>query len=274
MKNARQNDVSFVSSSGQIWCDSVSLMGSTSTCTRESSFQASLSRWSAARMQLRRSISWKLLFKYVIPPTSLDDRFMQPQVFTPEFHLHTLGPILSATAQLDHKVNIKQIVISLIDRLAAYAAREAENEEPEVIMKQEEAATKRLAERVKYRKAKARQNGGYQVSSSGTLTSEQSNAWVTPTSPIATTVVEFTEPQKLSESESTFSEPKGKAKEGPTRRFRGIPEDVQLFEVFWTQVVQLIKVCFPLGSHCSASLFGLRLGQIYQFKTLLLSSSL
>ena len=199
---------------------------------------------------------------------------MQPQVFTPEFHLHTLGPILSATAQLDHKVNIKQIVISLIDRLAAYAAREAENEEPEVIMKQEEAATKRLAERVKYRKAKARQNGGYQVSSSGTLTSEQSNAWVTPTSPIATTVVEFTEPQKLSESESTFSEPKGKAKEGPTRRFRGIPEDVQLFEVFWTQVVQLIKVCFPLGSRCSASLFGLRLGQIYQFKTLLLSSSL
>lgn len=44
------------------------------------------------------------------------------QVFTDEFHLHTLGPFLSATAQLHPRVNIKQIVIALIDRLAAYAA--------------------------------------------------------------------------------------------------------------------------------------------------------
>ena len=171
---------------------------------------------------------------------------MQPQVFTPEFHLHTLRSILSATAQLHHKVNIKQIVISLIDRLAAYAAREAESEDPEVITKQEEAAAKRLAERVKHRKAKTRQNGGYQVSSPGSSKSELSNAWATPSSPIATTVVEFTEPQKLSESESTFPDPKGKEKEQPTRKFRGIPEDVQLFEVFWIQVVHLIKVCFHL----------------------------
>ena len=62
------------------------------------------------------------------------------QVFTDEFHLHTLGPFLSATAQLHPKVNIKNIVISLIDRLAAYAAREAENEDPEETKRQEEAA--------------------------------------------------------------------------------------------------------------------------------------
>ena len=46
-------------------------------------------------------------------------------------------------------MNIKQIVISLIDRLAAYAAREAENEDPEETKRQEEAAAKRLAEKVK-----------------------------------------------------------------------------------------------------------------------------
>ncbi|KAJ7467897.1 vacuolar protein sorting-associated protein 35 [Mycena latifolia] len=51
------------------------------------------------------------------------------QVFTDEYHLYSLGPFLSATAQLHPKVNIKQIVIALIDRLAAYAAREAENEQ-------------------------------------------------------------------------------------------------------------------------------------------------
>ncbi|KAG9088275.1 Vacuolar protein sorting-associated protein 35, partial [Ceratobasidium sp. 392] len=37
-------------------------------------------------------------------------------------------------------------------------------------------------------------------------------------------------------------EGKGKEKEGaPPKKFRGIPEDVKLFEVFWQQVVELIK---------------------------------
>jgi hypothetical protein len=37
-------------------------------------------------------------------------------------------------------------------------------------------------------------------------------------------------------------EGKGKEKEGAAvRKFRGVPEDVQLFEVFWKQVVELIK---------------------------------
>ena len=178
---------------------------------------------------------------------------MDRQVFNPEFHLHTLRHLLSATAQLHHMVNIKQIVISLIDRLAAYATREAESEDPEVIKKQEEAAAKRLAEKVKSQKAKARQNGGYQVSSPETPTLEMSNAWATLTSTITTAIIESTEPEKSSEFESTFSELKGKEKEGPIHKFRGIPEDVQLFEVFWIQVVELIKVRFPFGSLCSAS---------------------
>jgi vacuolar protein sorting-associated protein 35 len=40
-------------------------------------------------------------------------------------------------------------------------------------------------------------------------------------------------------------EEQGKEKEKedvPVRKFRGIPEDVQLFEVFWKQVLELIKV--------------------------------
>lgn len=36
---------------------------------------------------------------------------------------------------------------------------------------------------------------------------------------------------------------KGKEREGsPVRKFRGIPENVKLFEIFWQQVVELIKV--------------------------------
>jgi len=45
------------------------------------------------------------------------------QVFHDDFHLHTLNEFLSATAQLNKGVDVKQIVISLIDRFANYAAR-------------------------------------------------------------------------------------------------------------------------------------------------------
>lgn len=69
------------------------------------------------------------------------------QVFPDDFHLRTLGPFLSACAQLHPKVNIKNIVIALIDRLAAYAAREAENDSPEEIKRQEEEASRKLAEK-------------------------------------------------------------------------------------------------------------------------------
>ncbi|RKO90980.1 vacuolar protein sorting-associated protein 35 [Blyttiomyces helicus] len=45
------------------------------------------------------------------------------QVFQDDFHLRSLDSFLSATAQLQRSVNVKQIVISLIDRFASYAAR-------------------------------------------------------------------------------------------------------------------------------------------------------
>ncbi|CAG8480104.1 14921_t:CDS:10 [Acaulospora colombiana] len=107
------------------------------------------------------------------------------QVFHDDFHLRTLGPYLSATAQLHPKVNVKQIVIALIDRLAAYAAREADSEPPEVIKRQEEEAARRLAEKLRK--------------------------------------------QRIS------------AQEPAVKKFRGIPEDVKLFEVFWGQIVDLVK---------------------------------
>ncbi|PBK91311.1 vacuolar protein sorting-associated protein 35 [Armillaria gallica] len=168
------------------------------------------------------------------------------QVFTDEFHLHTLGPFLSATAQLHPKVNIKSIVIALIDRLAAYAAREAESEDPEETKRQEEAAARRLAEKVKLQKAKSRENGS--VSSS----SVEDNAWGVSTSP---TTVSASETEKTPVNGSRH-ERKGKDKEGsPVRKFRGVPEDVQLFEVFWKQVVELIKARPDLSIQDITALF-------------------
>ncbi|KAI9208650.1 vacuolar protein sorting-associated protein 35 [Polychytrium aggregatum] len=48
------------------------------------------------------------------------------QVFPDDFHLRSLDSFLSATAQLQRSVNVKQIVISLIDRFSSYAARTRE----------------------------------------------------------------------------------------------------------------------------------------------------
>jgi vacuolar protein sorting-associated protein 35 len=163
------------------------------------------------------------------------------KVFTDEFHLHTLGSFLSATAQLQIKVNIKQIVIALIDRLAAYAAREAENEDAEEVKRQEEAAARRLAERVKAQRTRARANGV----TSPARQFKNDAGWGEPTSPISPAPAD--EPEKSESTDDAEDEKlekgKEKEKEGePVRKFRGIPENVKLFEVFWEQVVELVKV--------------------------------
>ncbi|KAI0369885.1 vacuolar protein sorting-associated protein 35 [Pilatotrama ljubarskyi] len=165
------------------------------------------------------------------------------QVFTDEFHLYTLGPFLSATAQLHPKVNIKQIVIALIDRLAAYAAREAENEDPEETKRQEEAAARRLAEKVK--QARLRQSNSQAAVTNESVTAVSHEWGSTPTSPVASEKPESIAPTENGTAEGGDEKNgKGKEKEGEpeqVRKFRGIPENVKLFEVFWHQVVELIK---------------------------------
>jgi hypothetical protein len=50
------------------------------------------------------------------------------------------------------------------------------------------------------------------------------------------------------------SSDKGKEREGTSlKKFRGIPEDVKLFEVFWQQIVALIKVIVVLMNTLSVS---------------------
>lgn len=141
-------------------------------------------------------------------------------------------------------MNIKQIVIALIDRLAAYAAREAETEDPEETKRQEEAAARRLAEKVKIQKARVRENLSFSSPPPSELSGDDGwGASSPPTSPTKSihdgNVNGVSSPADASEKTSD----KGKEKEdGNVRKFRGVPEDVQLFEVFWQQVVELIKV--------------------------------
>ncbi|WVR05955.1 hypothetical protein IAU60_002982 [Kwoniella sp. DSM 27419] len=183
------------------------------------------------------------------------------QVFTDDFHLHTLGPFLGACAQLHPRVNIKNIVIALIDRLAAYAAREAENEDPEEKRKGEEEAAKRLADKIKGARGKGKkvEEGERQdIPKATTPKPAEADEWAdsasapndaaetvasgSSSSPVATNgdaaKVETAEDKT---GEAASSEQVTKGKDDGTKKFRGIPEDVKLFEVFWHQVVELIK---------------------------------
>ncbi|KAI5997189.1 vacuolar protein sorting-associated protein 35 [Pisolithus marmoratus] len=172
------------------------------------------------------------------------------QVFTDEFHLHSLGPFLSATAQLHPKVNIKLIVIALIDRLAAYAAREAENEDPEETKRQEEAAARRLAEKVRLARERVSEPRAEQTQQDG------ADAWgdhaVQAEKGEAVSNVESEKVNGVSEKNK---DGKGKEEGAPVRKFRGIPENVQLFEVFWKQVVELIKARPDLSIQDITALF-------------------
>jgi len=185
------------------------------------------------------------------------------QVFTDDFHLHTLGQFLGACANLHPRVNIKNIVIALIDRLASFAAREAENEDPEEKRKGEEEAAKRLAEKVKGARGKGKGVSEGEKSPQPQIEQPaEAAAWggVKPevkeeetgssSSPVKEEENGDTKETNGVDNVTQELEAKLEIKEG-SKKFRGIPEDVKLFEVFWEQVVQLIKVCLRARDNVS-----------------------
>ncbi|RMD43233.1 hypothetical protein DV735_g1934, partial [Chaetothyriales sp. CBS 134920] len=62
------------------------------------------------------------------------------KVFPDDYHLHTLDQVLSAVARLNPFVDLKKIVIGLMDRLSTYAQRETEEKGPADKEKAEEEA--------------------------------------------------------------------------------------------------------------------------------------
>ncbi|CDS09286.1 hypothetical protein LRAMOSA10646 [Lichtheimia ramosa] len=187
------------------------------------------------------------------------------QVFPDEFHLRTLQPFLSATAQLHPKVNVKQIIIALIDRLAAYAAREADVE-MSLEAKREQEDRVRRAVLAKKRKT----DGDEEVESEEPVKEEQPEEVAQESKEdkeeeieqpleekddVEAEKKEDDEEEKETKEESTEETAAAtteEKKESTTeekvddsdnvKRVRGIPEDVELFAVFWSQIVELVKV--------------------------------
>lgn len=152
------------------------------------------------------------------------------QVFPDEFHLHTLDQFLSATARLNPHVNIKSIVIGLMDRLSAYAAREAEEESPEEKEENEANATAKLLEQLKLRAEKQptpEANGEPR---------ESADSEADSTADSEATAVEQEEPP------AAPVQPPTTTLDGESTKHRGIPDNIKLFEIFHEQVASLVRL--------------------------------
>ena len=157
------------------------------------------------------------------------------QVFPDEFHLHTLDQFLSATARLNPHVNVKAIVIGLMDRLAAYATREAKARTAEERQLAEEEATTNLLEKLKLAKsappetAKTKEDG---ETTNGDHAAE-----------VATT-----------EDAAAKNAPE-KQDNGLEKQPSGIPDDIKLFEIFHEQVMSFVNAQ-RLAIHDTMALLG------------------
>ncbi|EME41680.1 hypothetical protein DOTSEDRAFT_73917 [Dothistroma septosporum NZE10] len=149
------------------------------------------------------------------------------QVFPDDFHLHTLDQLLAATARLNPHVNVKQIVIGLMDRLSAYAAREAETKTAKERQQVEDESVAALLEKLKLSKvtgetgpAKSTENGeAAHVEETASSTGEQA----APEAGQETTAEDDAEPRTNGDA-----------------KHNGIPANIKLFEIFYEQVVHIV----------------------------------
>jgi vacuolar protein sorting-associated protein 35 len=151
------------------------------------------------------------------------------QVFPDEFHLHTLDQFLSATARLNPHVNVKSIVIGLMDRLSAYAAREAETEGSDNKQANEQEAVTALLEKLKVTKEKAEASGAKQSENGQDANGENGETTEEPTSTDT--------PAEAPSTEATDGKTNGEE-----TKSRGIPDNIKLFEIFHEQVINLVSM--------------------------------
>ncbi|KAL5002323.1 vacuolar protein sorting-associated protein 35 [Aspergillus recurvatus] len=142
------------------------------------------------------------------------------KVFPDEFHLHTLDLLLSAIARLNPHVDLKKIVIGLMDRLSSYAAREAETStDPETRKQKEEEAVTKLFENLNV------SEGAKETLKEDAATTQENGVDQTPTES-----EETTKPAEEATANGRDEDQKPSA-----------PQDIKLYDIFYEQVVNLIK---------------------------------
>lgn len=165
------------------------------------------------------------------------------QVFPDEFHLHTLDQFLGAVSRLNPHVNVKAIVIGLMDRLSDYAEREAQNESDEDRGKVEEEALAALLEKTKLGKAQPETPAATEETPAASETNgeqiETEEAEGDSASTTETLTKESEATPSIAETETTAVN--GSEETEPAAKHRGIPENVRLYEIFFGQVKNLVQ---------------------------------
>lgn len=179
------------------------------------------------------------------------------QVFPDEFHLHTLGQFLGAVSRLNPHVNVKAIVSGLMDRLSEYAEREGGRERGPDQEKAEAEALANLLEKVKLEKEAEPQvapptateqpppaedaaaTDSKPSTEADQQLPEEGEASAPPAADDADTTAVADEPAaSVAETETTAVNGKEGEDEG-----EGVSDakDVPLYEVFFTQVKNLVE---------------------------------
>ncbi|KAK0721669.1 vacuolar protein sorting-associated protein 35 [Lasiosphaeria miniovina] len=162
------------------------------------------------------------------------------QVFPDEFHLHTLDQFLAAVSRLNPHVNVKAIVIGLMDRLSDYAERESQNETVEDRGKAEEEALAELLEKIKLGKSAVSGQGQSSAAPrDSTQPPRNGDLFDSEVTPGAENLGADNEPTpSIADTEATAVN--GEEPE-PPKKHRGIPENVRLYEIFFGQVKNLVQ---------------------------------
>ncbi|OOQ91833.1 vacuolar sorting protein 35 [Penicillium brasilianum] len=149
------------------------------------------------------------------------------KVFPDEFHLHTLDHLLSAIARLHPHVDLKKIVIGLMDRLSTYATKENESTpEPEARKKNEEEAVVRLLEKLELDKEQKKKQAEAEATAANKA---QENGTEEPS-----------KTEESTKSPKEQSDSQEQAANGDDAK-PAIPAEVKLYDIFYDQVVNLIK---------------------------------
>lgn len=153
------------------------------------------------------------------------------QVFPDEYHLHTLDQFLAAVSRLNPHVNVKVIVIALMDRLSSYAARESEGQQKEDREKLEQDAVTKLLEKVKLDEEKRKAILAEPAPAQNGEKSEETNGEAPK---------ETEESAKEESKPDPAPEPTEDTNGNETSK-TGIPDSIKLYEIFFEQVLNLVN---------------------------------
>ncbi|EMT70954.1 Vacuolar protein sorting-associated protein 35 [Fusarium odoratissimum] len=183
------------------------------------------------------------------------------QVFPDEFHLHTLDQFLGAVSRLNPHVNVKAIVIGLMDRLSEYAERDGPEDKSDDRAQIEADALAKLLEKVNLQKeastatpSESKQSepdgkAGEPTEDAESEDAESEDADKTPegeesTAKATDETLEETAGESSNDDSSTLAESSPSVADTETTAVNGqgsITDTVQLYEVFFAQVKNLVE---------------------------------